>query len=107
MADQDFGDLVLREQLLELTVRNGLDLGEDQPQVLDQHHAEEGRKDVPDGELVLALLGLLRRLLRFRLAQSCRRCRRSARNRGKRQPGAGSMSLVGLSSMSVSRAERR
>src|SRR5271167_3293462 len=27
------------------------------------------------------------------------------RNRGKRQPGAGSMSLVGLSSMSVSHAE--
>src|SRR5208337_620241 len=29
------------------------------------------------------------------------------RNRGKRQPGAGSMSLVGLSSMSVSHADRR
>ena len=53
------------EQLLELTVRNGLDLGEAQPQGLDQHHAEEGRKDVPGGELVLALLGLLGRLLRF------------------------------------------
>ena len=66
MADQDFGDLVLIEQLLELTVRNGLDLCVDQPHVLDQHHAKEGRKDVPDGEVVLSLLGLLGRLRGFR-----------------------------------------
>ena len=66
MADQDFGDLVLIEQLLELTVRNGLDLCVDQPHVLDQHHAKEGRKDVPDGEVVLSLLRLLGRLRGFR-----------------------------------------
>ena len=66
MADQDFGDLVLIEQLLELTVRNGLDLGVDQPHVLDQHHAKEGRKDVPDGEVVLSLLWFLGRLRGFR-----------------------------------------
>jgi hypothetical protein len=66
-ADQDFGDFVICEQLLELTVRDGLDLGEARPEVLDQHHAEKGRKDVPGGELLLALLGLLGRRLRVRL----------------------------------------
>src|SRR6266851_2582063 len=34
---------------------------------VEQHHAKEGRKDVPGGELVLALLWLLGRLLSFRL----------------------------------------
>ena len=44
-----------------MAVRNGVDLGEAQPQELDQHQAEEGRKDVPGHKLVLALLRLLRR----------------------------------------------
>src|SRR4029077_18636722 len=67
-SDQDFRDLVLREELLELAIGNRCNLRELQPQRLDQHHAEEGHKDIPRGELVLALLGLLgRRLLRFRL----------------------------------------
>src|SRR5258707_6541614 len=53
--------IFLVEELLELAVRNGVDLGEAQPQGLDHHHAEEGRKNVPGRKLVLALLRLLRR----------------------------------------------
>src|SRR5258707_11563032 len=53
--------IFLVEELLELAVRNGVNLDEAQPQELDHHHAEEGRKDVPGRKLVLALLRLLRR----------------------------------------------
>src|SRR5262245_12196118 len=60
LSDQHFLDFILVEELLELAVRNGLNLDEAQPQELDQHHAEEGRKNVPGRKLVLALLRLLR-----------------------------------------------
>jgi hypothetical protein len=61
LSDQHFRDLVVVKQLLELAVRNGVDLGEAQPQELDQHHAEEGRKNEPGRKLLLALLRFLRR----------------------------------------------
>jgi hypothetical protein len=67
LSDQHFRDLVLVDEQLELAVRNGVDLCDAQPQELDQHHAEEGRKDIPGHKLVLALLRLLRRAA-FRLA---------------------------------------
>src|SRR5258708_7179768 len=74
-ADQHLRDLVLVEELLELAVRNGVDLGEAQPQGLDQHHAEEGRKNVPGRKLVLALLRLLwRAASRLAVARPGSRC---------------------------------
>lgn len=53
LSDLHVRDLVLIEELLDLAVRNGVDLGEAQPQELDQHHAKEGRKEVPDRKVVL------------------------------------------------------
>ena len=74
-SDQHFRDLVLVKELLELAVRNGIDLGEAQPQKLDQHQAEEGRKDVPGCKLVLALFRLLRRAVsRLAFARPGARC---------------------------------
>src|SRR5262249_10098138 len=66
--DRRLGDLVLREQLLELAVGDGFDLRELKPQVLDQQHAEKSREEIPRGELLLALLGFLgRAVLRCRI----------------------------------------
>ena len=59
LPDEHLGDLVLVEQLLELTVGDGLDLSVLEPKVLDQHHSEKSGKNIPNGELVLSLLGLL------------------------------------------------
>src|SRR4029077_15896829 len=59
-----FLDLVLVDELFELAVRNGIDLGETQPQELNEHYAEEGGKDIPGRKLVLAFL----RRAAFRLA---------------------------------------
>jgi cell division protease FtsH len=55
-SNQHFRDLVLVKELRELAIRNGVDLGEAQPQELDQHHAEEGRKNIPGRKLLLELL---------------------------------------------------
>ena len=75
LSDEHFRDLVLVEELLELAVRNGVDLGEAQPQELDQDQAEECRKDVPSRKLVLALLRLLRSAAsRLALARPGARC---------------------------------
>src|SRR6185312_1989493 len=61
--DEDLGDFVLIEELLELAVRNGLDLRVLNPKILDQHHSEKSGKKIPNGELMLSLLGLLGRAI--------------------------------------------
>src|SRR6516165_2340320 len=68
LSDQHFGDLILIEELLELAVRNGVNLGEAQPKGLDQHHTKERRENVPDRKLVLALFRLLCASYRLALA---------------------------------------
>jgi len=57
--DEHLGDFVLIEELLELAVRNGLDLRVLNPKILDQHHSKKSGKKIPDGKLMLSVFGLL------------------------------------------------
>ena len=53
--DRDLGNLAVIEKLLELAVRNGLDLGIVRPEILHHQDADDGRDGVPDHDLSLAI----------------------------------------------------